>query len=398
VFAAVVILIASLAGCGGDDDPADGKPATTTAAPDGGGGGEAAEPFAGYEGYESQQYDGTTHWVCHPDLETDECRDLTTTEIQPDGTMEERAVEPADDPPIDCLYVYPTTSDDPPPNADFEVNESEIATIQAQAPQFGTVCRLFVPAYRQVPIGGLGTSDDAARKRAYDDVVDAFRTYMTQANDGRGFVLMGHSQGAGILTRLVAAEIDPDEDLRERLVSALILGSTVSVPEGADVGGDFENIPACREGDDIGCVISFSSYAAAAPPSEATDGIFGRARAEGQQALCVNPVELAGGNGLADPLVINRETLAGPPAAPNIATPYLSLPDALKAECVTSGEYSYLALSKADEADPRNLDRLLSETLGPSWGLHLVDATAPQGDLVEVVGKQGEAYRRLPTG
>ena len=393
-----LLLLASLLACSDDSgDGADGK-TTTTAVPDESTGGAAAEPLAGYAGYESQQYDGTTHWVCHPDLATDECRDLTTTEIKPDGSMEELAVEPADDPPIDCIYVYPTTSDDPPPNADFEVDESEITTIQAQAPQFGTVCRVFVPAYRQVPLGGLGTSDANARKVAYDDVVDAFKTYMTQANDGRGFVLIGHSQGAGILTRLVADEIDPNADLRERLVSALILGSTVTVPEGADVGGDFKNIPACREADDLGCVISYSSYAAAAPPSEATGGIFGRARAEGQQALCVNPVELAGGNGLADPLVVNKETLAGPPAAPNIATPYLSLPDALKAECATTGEYTYLALSKADDADPRKLDRLLTETLGPSWGLHLVDATAPQGDLVDVVGKQGEAYRRRPSG
>jgi hypothetical protein len=392
---AAVLLLGSLVACSGDGDDGttSGRETTTTTAADAsGGGGDATEPFEGYAGYESQQYDGTTHWVCHPDLDTDECRDLTTTEIQPDGTMKEIDVEPADDPPIDCLYVYPTTSDDPPPSADFEVNDSEIVTIQAQAPQFGTVCRLFVPAYRQVPMAGLTSSDPVARKLAYDDVLDAFKTYMTQANEGRGFVLIGHSQGAGILRRLVADEIDPDGDLRARLVSALLLGTSVAVPEGADVGGDFKNIPACRKGDQTGCVISYAAYPAASPPSEAAGAIFGRTGAEGQQALCVNPVELAGGDNLADPIVINKTTLAGPPAAPNIPTPYLSLPGALKAECATNGPYSFLALSKATADDARQLDRLLTESLGPAWGLHLIDATAPQGDLVEVVGKQAEAF------
>ena len=59
-------------------------------------------------------------------------------------------------------------------------------------------------------------------------------------------MLIGHSQGAGLLTRIIADEIDDEPLLRDRLVSAYILGSTVHVPEGEVVGGDFANVPLCE--------------------------------------------------------------------------------------------------------------------------------------------------------
>ena len=42
----------------------------------------------------------------------------------------------------------------------------------------------------------------------YDDVRDAWNYYLAHDNQGRGFVLIGHSQGSYILTRLIREEID----------------------------------------------------------------------------------------------------------------------------------------------------------------------------------------------
>jgi hypothetical protein len=53
--------------------------------------------------------------------------------------------------------------------------------------------------------------------------------------------------------------------------------------------------------------------------------------------------------------------------------------------------FRFLAVSKADAADARPLDRFLVQLLGPDWGLHLVDASVVQGDLVELVGRQAAA-------
>ena len=70
-------------------------------------------------------------------------------------------------------------------------------------------------------------------------------------------MLVGHSQGAGLLTDLLAEEIDDEPAVRDRLVSALLLGTSVAVPDGEDVGGDFEEAPVCRAPDQTGCVVTY---------------------------------------------------------------------------------------------------------------------------------------------
>ena len=75
-----------------------------------------------------------------------------------------------------------------------------------------------------------------------------------------------------MLTQLIASEIDPNPDVRGRLVSALLLGGNVTVAAGQDVGGDFQNIPACRSADQTGCVVAYSSFIEPPP----TDSAFGR--------------------------------------------------------------------------------------------------------------------------
>ena len=86
-------------------------------------------------------------------------------------------------------------------------------------------------------------------------MLDAFRTYMAQDNDGRGVVLVGHSQGTGMLAQLIAEEIDPNEDVATLLVSAYLAGGSITVPEGEVVGGEFEHIPMCTSADETGCVV-----------------------------------------------------------------------------------------------------------------------------------------------
>ena len=384
---------------GDDESRVDGSPSssasTSTATVDSA---DQPVPFDGYEDHQAEQYDGTDNWICHPDLPSDECRDLDTTVLAADGTREAEPLEPAADVPIDCFYAYPTTSSDPGPNADLDVDASEIDTVRAQVARYAKVCRVFAPAYRQVPLVGVGTADGAARKLAYGDVLDAWKTYVVQQNQGRGVVLIGHSQGAGLLRRLMTEEIDPDPDLRRILVSALLMGTTVSVPEGEDVGGDFQEIPACRRAEDTGCVIAFVSYPGDRPPTEEGGAIFGRGGKDGQRALCVDPVELAGGDGLAGSVLLTKATLIGSAGGtPGVDTPFASFPGALEARCTDSGPFSFLAFAPnkgGEVADERDVQRLLMETLGPTWGLHLVDANLAQDDLIEVVGRQADAFVR----
>jgi len=177
----------------------------------------------------------------------------------------------------------------------------------------------------------------------------------------------------------------------------------VRVPEGEIVGGSFQNIPACTAADEVGCVISFASYPSASPPEDGA--IFGRVGGgptpdEGSptdRALCVDPVALAGGNGLADALVPTRGRLIGAgdlAESAGIDTTYIALPEILEAGCEDRGPYTYFSVGPASADDTRTaaIDGLLTESLGDTWGLHLQDAVLAMGDILEVAARQAEAF------
>ena len=85
----------------------------------------------------------------------------------------------------------------------------------------------------------------ADRTLGYNDVLDAWNHYLKHDNNGRGVVLIGHSQGSGVLSQLIRNEID-GKPIQSRIISALLLGTNVAVPKGKDVGGAFKQLPLCR--------------------------------------------------------------------------------------------------------------------------------------------------------
>ncbi len=85
-------------------------------------------------------------------------------------------------------------------------------------------------------------------------------------------MLIGHSQGAFMLTQLIKQQIDTKPAVRKLLVSAILLGGNITVPIGKDVGGSFQHVPACRSNRQTGCVVAYSSFLD--PPPANT--LFGR--------------------------------------------------------------------------------------------------------------------------
>jgi hypothetical protein len=258
-----------------------------------------------------------TVWLCKPGLADNPCEtDMTTTVISSDGSTTTESPSPAKDPPIDCFYVYPTVSGQTTMSADLTIDPEEKAVATSQASRFSQVCKVYAPMYRQmtlVAINAPGTGGQAggdtteARDIAYADVVSAWQDYLAHYNNGRGVVLIGHSQGTMMLTRLITAEIDPNPEARKLLVSALLIGGNVLVAKGQDVGGDFQNVPACRSNDQTGCVIAYSTFMEPPP----ADSLFGRTDsgpgavigrdAANLEVLCTNPAALSGGTGALKP-------------------------------------------------------------------------------------------------
>lgn len=343
-------------------------------------------------------------WLCRPGLDDDPCRtDGTTTVLHPDGTTSE-SEEPRARRPIDCFYVYPTVSGQTTTNADLSPDPELRAVAAAQASRFSEVCRVFAPVYRQITVAGLGRAAElpAAGAIAYAGVVDAWRDYLEHDNDGRGVVLIGHSQGSSLLASLIRNEIEPDRDVRGRIVSALLPGTNVLVPIGEDVGGTFERVRACRRRRQTGCVVGYVSFDGTPP----LDARFGRVSAaavspEGidpnpLEVLCVNPAALAGGTGALEPY-FRTAPLPGPvgasaPSHYEAPTEWVFAPDLYDARCERADGASWLQVDDvgtADDARPR-----ITTALGPAWGLHLVDVNVALGNLVDLVRGQSAAYRR----
>ena len=393
MLAAVVSLILLASACSGGSSKGDNSSAASdTNSASAGANAALANP---YPGYKSVSYHGTEHWICHPDLPSDECKPQPETVIDASGAVQERPAPKAGDRPIDCFYIYPTVSTDPGANSDLQPNDAELATVRAQVARYSSVCRVFAPAYRQITIAGLfggAAPKGDSRAVAYGDVVDAWKTYMAEDNHGRGVVLIGHSQGTGHLVALLRDEIDPKADVRNHVVSAILMGGTVGVPPGKLVGGDLQHLPGCTTADETGCVITFSSFPESQPPGPGA--IFGRDPKPGQQSLCVNPVALAGDGGLADTVVPRRGPLIAGGTAEGLpgTAPYVVLPKTLTARCARIADHDVLLYAPARPDDKRDVSKLLQERLGPAWGLHLNDANLAQDNLIKLVGRQAKAW------
>jgi len=392
---AVAVLLVGVVACSGDDGGGDDAAGSTTT--EAGSTTTEAVPDP-YHGHTSTIYGLDERWICRPDLDDDQCRDLDVTVVDATGTVTVEEREADLDAPIDCFYVYPTVSADPGVNSDLEwtPDDGEALTVVAQAAQYARSCRMYAPVYRQVTLAGLFGDEPetggSARDTAYEDVLDAWRTYVSTWNEGRGVVLIGHSQGAGILTRLVAEEIDDEPLLLDRLVAAHLFGASVLAPPGEVVGGSFDQVPACTSADEVGCVVTWSSYPADRPP--VAGAFFGR-QTEGRRVLCVDAVGLLGEDH-ADAIVPVEAPLVGNAGAldalGDLETRFVSVPDALDVSCQATDTHDYLAIGLAPGDDIRPRDGFLEESLGETWGLHLVDMNVALDDLVTLTARQGEAF------
>lgn len=357
---------------------------------------------------EKNDYGDGRNWLCRPGRQDACAVDLTATIVAADGKLTREEWKANPNAPIDCFYVYPTVSRDPGGNSDMAAGPEENGVVVPQLARFASECRVYAPLYRQATLTALraataGTPITVDRTLAYNDVVDAWKHYLEHDNKGRGVVLIGHSQGSGLLTRLIQNEID-GKPAQSAIVSALLLGSTVPVPKGKAVGGAFQHLPLCRAATETGCVITYASFRSTVPPP--TNSRFGRVQDAGMVAGCANPAALGGGSGeLHAYLSAGGRSITGSAAEPRpwvtppkaIDTPFVTVPGLLTAQCVENEKGSYLEVTiRGNPADPRTDDIagdvITNGEVNASWGLHLVDVNLAIGNLVDIVRQQGRAY------
>jgi DUF3089 family protein len=343
-------------------------------------------------------------WLCLPSRQDVCSTSLPTTALNPNGYGSNGLSTVANDPPVDCFYVYPTVSNDQGLNSDMNAGREEKLATETQFARFASVCRPFVPIYRQMTVASIaayaaGADITQAGMLAYGDVLAAWRNYIRTRNQGQPFVLIGHSQGSVMLQQLIAREIENDPAVARRMKLAIIPGYNVLVPQGKLVGGTFKKTPLCSRPGETGCVMSWVSFREKnVPPAGA---IFGYADQSGMTIGCVNPA-LPGSRAWVklDSYWFTRSTLPVPggpiqwstEGAP--PTPYVRTKGLVSAKCVNDGQRGYLWVHTNADPNDKRTDRVGGEVglfgmFLPGWGMHLADVAEAQGDLVRAVGELG---------
>ncbi len=240
--------------------------------------GEEEEEFETIEQPESTlDYNSMDNWVFHPN----QVVNLLSVYNLDIGIVDENlALEGSitvennakTDTGVDVFFVHPTILDNAPAEPMVMPLDEQPATrinltILAQGGQLAKYGRFFAPRYRQ-STGNTYLDENIDKEtqasviiKSYRDVKAAFLNYLDNHNNGNKIILAGHSQGSYLLSMLVRDVFDNDASLRNRLVTAVLAGmGHIYATEGNYVGGQFENIPLCRQIDECGCVQGWRSY------------------------------------------------------------------------------------------------------------------------------------------
>jgi Protein of unknown function (DUF3089) len=236
-------------------------------------------------------------------------------------------------------------------------------------------------------------------------VLAAFEEYLAKYNHGRGFVLIGHSQGSLMLEQLIKEQIDTKASLRKQMVSAIVLGGNVLVPKGQREGATFQTVPTCLWVGETHCVVAYSSFLKE-PPEGAN---FGRVNspllgtpipeevAKNLEVVCVNPSIAFQHLGPNTGALFPYESTSPFPGllgefvkAPTASTPWVSTPGQYTGQCKSVNGATWLQLT--DVGGSKDTREQVQEVLGPLWGTHLVDVNIALGNLVLTVEAQSFIY------
>ena len=215
------------------------------------------------------------HWAALPNRE-----DLADS--VPTGSRDAQATAPAD-----VFFLHPTTFLSPDAwnqsLDDAATNDlTDEMVMRGQTSVFNGCCRIYAPRYRQATLAAFfddSESGPQALALAYEDVIAAFRYYVTHFNEGRPFVLAAHSQGSRHADYLMADEIVGTE-LANRMIAAY--------PVGFEIDGS-NGVPVCDTPTQTGCQVTWNSVGPAA------GALFGT-----PDNICVNPLSWRVDGALAD--------------------------------------------------------------------------------------------------
>lgn len=168
---------------------------------------------------------------------------------------------------VDTFYIYPTAyidmSEGAPTICDIDdpvMRQSADALYEKQAIVYAESTNVFAPYYRQVNMAVAATAPAEVRNALLEqepkaDLFAALDYYFEHFNNGRPFILAGHSQGSQMMTYVLSEYRKAHEDYFSRMVAAYALGYSIT-------GGFLAENPGLSfaEGpDDTGVIVSWNT-------------------------------------------------------------------------------------------------------------------------------------------
>lgn len=215
---------------------------------------QMSDPFVSQKTPPSPDYAQETAWAALPNRKDE-------ADHTPRGMKDRQA-----DALADVFFVHPTTYTQAPSSSSIwngSISDGRLQSgvdqeiLRYQASALNGAGRIYAPRYRQAHISAYYVADktlaDQAFDVAYQDVAAAFQYYLDHYNQGRPIILASHSQGTTHLRRLMQSFFD-GKPLHKQLVAAYLIGMPVLV-------SDFKAIPPCQSAEDLGCFISWRTYA-----------------------------------------------------------------------------------------------------------------------------------------
>jgi pimeloyl-ACP methyl ester carboxylesterase len=169
--------------------------------------------------------------------------------------------------PVDVFYYYPSSwkklnAGDP---IICDIDNPMMLQIapqqfEKQATAFEPVGNVYAPFYRQDDAGStlLLPSDEQAKVVGgipTTDATAAFDYYIKHFNNGRPFILVGHSQGAIVLSNLLSGYLKQNPAVYQKMIAAYVIGWPIT----AAYLAQNPHLKFAEGPDDVGVIISYNT-------------------------------------------------------------------------------------------------------------------------------------------
>lgn len=144
---------------------------------------------------------------------------------------------------------------------------------------FSDNCNIYTPVYQQCTLFSFfDNSQDCilALDIAYNDIKEAFLSFLTQnQKKNKPIVLVGHSQGACHISRLIKEFCEKDPSIYKRIMMVYLIGWPIE--------NDYFNLlQPSKNPIDTGCFVSWCTFGIGGYPSYFKKSF--------EKAICINPI------------------------------------------------------------------------------------------------------------